>query len=58
VLRDPRVSSALIGASSIAQLEENVAALAHLAFSEAELAEIDSQAVEGHINLWAPSSDA
>jgi L-glyceraldehyde 3-phosphate reductase len=58
VLRDPRVSSALIGASSVAQLEENVAALAHLAFSDAELAEIASQAVEGDINLWAPSSDA
>jgi L-glyceraldehyde 3-phosphate reductase len=58
VLRDPRVSSALIGASSVAQLEENVAALAHLDFSEAELAEIENHAVEGHINLWAPSSDA
>jgi L-glyceraldehyde 3-phosphate reductase len=58
VLRDPRVSSALIGASSVAQLEQNVAALAHLDFSEAELAEIESHAVEGHINLWAPSSDA
>jgi L-glyceraldehyde 3-phosphate reductase len=58
VLRDPRVSSALIGASSVAQLEQNVAALSHLDFSEAELAEIDRHAVEGQINLWAPSSNA
>jgi L-glyceraldehyde 3-phosphate reductase len=58
VLRDLRVSSALIGASSVAQLEQNVAALAHLDFSDAELAEIDRDAVEGHINLWARSSNA
>jgi L-glyceraldehyde 3-phosphate reductase len=58
VLRDPRVNSALIGASSVGQLKENVAALAHLDFSAAELAEIDRHAVEGQINLWAPSSDA
>jgi L-glyceraldehyde 3-phosphate reductase len=58
VLRDPRVCSALIGASSVAQLEQNVAALARLDFSEAELAEIERHAVEGQINLWATSSDA
>jgi L-glyceraldehyde 3-phosphate reductase len=57
-LRDPRVSSALIGASSVAQLEQNVAALANLDFSAEELAEIDRHAVEGDINIWAPSSDA
>ena len=57
-LRDPRVTSALIGASSVAQLEQNVAALENLAFSDEELAEIDSHAVESGINLWAPSSDA
>ncbi len=57
-LRDPRVSSALIGASSVAQLEQNVAALASLDFSAEELAEIDRHAVEGNINIWAPSSDA
>jgi len=57
-LRDPRVSSALIGASSVAQLEQNVAALANLDFSAEELAEIDRHAVEGNINIWAPSSDA
>jgi L-glyceraldehyde 3-phosphate reductase len=58
VLRDTRVSSALIGASGVAQLEQNVGALARLDFSEAELAEIDRHAVEGDINLWARSSNA
>jgi len=56
-LRDPRVASALIGASSVAQLDENLAALDHLAFTPAELAEIDRFAVEGGVNLWARSSD-
>ncbi len=58
VLRDPRVSSALIGASSVGQLEQNVAALANLEFSAEELAEIDRHAVESGINIWAPSSSA
>jgi L-glyceraldehyde 3-phosphate reductase len=58
VLRDTRVSSALIGASGVAQLEQNVGALARLDFSEAELAEIDLHAVDGDINLWARSSNA
>jgi L-glyceraldehyde 3-phosphate reductase len=58
VLRDTRVSSALIGASGVAQLEQNVGALARLDFSETELAEIDRHAVEGDINLWARSSNA
>jgi L-glyceraldehyde 3-phosphate reductase len=57
-LRDPRVASALVGASSVEQLEDNLAALEHLAFEPAELAEIDRFAVEGDVNLWAPSSDA
>ena len=57
-LRDPRVTSALIGASSVEQLEQNVAALENLDFSEAELAEIDRYAVDSGINLWAQSSDA
>ena len=57
-LRDPRVTSALIGASSVEQLEQNVAALENLDFSDAELAEIDRHAVDSGINLWAPSSDA
>ena len=57
-LRDPRVTSTLIGASSVAQLEDNVAALENLAFTEAELAEIDQHATEADVNLWAASSDA
>ena len=55
-LRDPRVTSTLIGASSVEQLEENVGALAQLDFSDDELAAIDGHAVEAGINLWAPSS--
>jgi L-glyceraldehyde 3-phosphate reductase len=51
-LRDPRVTSVLIGASSVAQLEQNVAALDHLDFSADELAEIDRYAVDGGIDLW------
>lgn len=58
VLRDPRVSSALIGASSVSQLEQNHAALSNLEFSAEELTEIDRQAIDGAINIWAPSSDA
>jgi L-glyceraldehyde 3-phosphate reductase len=57
-LRDPRISSALIGASSVTQLEDNVAALAKLDFTPAELADIDRYAVDGGINVWAPSSTA
>ncbi|MGY4535099.1 L-glyceraldehyde 3-phosphate reductase [Pseudomonas sp. TE3786] len=57
-LRDPRVTSALIGASHPEQIVENVAALNNLAFSSEELAEIDRFAVEGGINLWEkPSTD-
>jgi L-glyceraldehyde 3-phosphate reductase len=56
-VRDPRVASALVGASSVAQLDDNLAALEHLAFEPAELAEIDRFAVEGDVNLWAPSSN-
>ncbi len=52
VLRDARVTSALIGASSVRQLEENVAATRRLDFSEEELRQIDEHAVEGHLNLW------
>jgi L-glyceraldehyde 3-phosphate reductase len=57
VLRDERVTSALLGASSVEQLEQNVASLEHLNFTEDELAAIDRHAQEGEINLWAPSSD-
>ena len=56
VLRDPRITSTLIGASSSAQIRENVAALQNLAFSAKELADIDALAKEGAINLWAGSS--
>ena len=58
VLRDPRVSSALIGASSVTQLEQNVAALANPDFTAEELAEIDRHALDSGINIWAPSSSA
>ena len=57
-LRDPRVTSALLGASSVAQLEDNVAALGKLDFGDDELAEIDRHATEAGINLWAESSSA
>jgi L-glyceraldehyde 3-phosphate reductase len=58
VLRDPRVTSTLIGASSVDQVRENVAALANLSFSADDLAEIDRYAVEGGVNLWdKPSKD-
>jgi L-glyceraldehyde 3-phosphate reductase len=56
VLRDPRVTSALIGASSVTQLEDSVAAVNNLTFTDAELAEIDQYAVEAGINLWARST--
>jgi L-glyceraldehyde 3-phosphate reductase len=56
VLRDPRITSALIGASSVAQLEENLAAAGHTEFSTEELAAIDSQACADGINIWAKSS--
>jgi L-glyceraldehyde 3-phosphate reductase len=57
-LRDPRMTSTLIGASSVAQLEANVAALDKLDFTDDELAEIDQYATESDINLWAASSEA
>jgi len=56
VLRDRRVTSALIGASSVAQLEENLAAASQPAFTDEELAAIDREAVEAGINIWADSS--
>ena len=58
VLRDPRVTTTLIGASSPEQIRANVGALARLDFSAEELAEIDRFAVEGGVNLWEkPSTD-
>jgi L-glyceraldehyde 3-phosphate reductase len=55
-LRDARVTSSLIGASSVAQLDENLAALDNLELSDDELAAIDQHAVDAGINLWASSS--
>jgi L-glyceraldehyde 3-phosphate reductase len=55
-LRDERVTSVLIGASSVAQLEENVAAVGHSRFTEEELGAINRDAVEAGINIWAESS--
>jgi L-glyceraldehyde 3-phosphate reductase len=55
-LRDPRMTSTLVGASSVEQLESNVAALDNLDFSADELAEIDRYATDADINLWAKSS--
>ena len=57
-LRDPRVTSALAGASSVEQLEANVAAVARVDFTDDELAEIEKYATESGINLWAASSSA
>ena len=55
-LRDPRVTSTLVGASSVAQLEANVGALDNTNFTDQELAAIDGYATESDINLWAKSS--
>jgi L-glyceraldehyde 3-phosphate reductase len=57
VLRDPRVTSALIGARTVAQLEDSLAALKTLSFTAEELAEIDSHASEGGVDLWKVSSE-
>ena len=57
-LRDPRVTSTLIGASSVAQLEDNVGALDRLDFDDDELAEIEQYAVDAGINIWERSSSA
>lgn len=56
VLRRPEVTSALIGASSVRQLEDSAAAVTGLGFSEAELAAIDEHARDGGLNLWARPS--
>lgn len=51
-------TSALLGASSVEQLEQNVAALERLELSADELKEIDRHAVEGDLNIWSESSEA
>jgi L-glyceraldehyde 3-phosphate reductase len=58
VLRDSRMTSALVGASSVEQIEANAAALNRLEFTPDELAEIDRYATDSGINLWAASSEA
>ncbi|TDQ01407.1 L-glyceraldehyde 3-phosphate reductase [Labedaea rhizosphaerae] len=58
VLRDPRVTSALVGASSVGQLEQNLAAVSGPALTAEELAEIDKHAVEAGIDLWQSSREA
>ena len=57
-LRDERVTSVLIGASSVEQLEQNIGALERPEFEDAELAEIDNFAVESDINIWSSSSQS
>jgi L-glyceraldehyde 3-phosphate reductase len=52
-LRDPRMTSVLIGASSVGQLEQNIGALDNVEFTEDELAAIDEHAVDSGIDLWA-----
>jgi L-glyceraldehyde 3-phosphate reductase len=56
-LHDPRITSTLIGASSVAQLDENLGALGNLDFSAQELRTIDDHAVEAGINIWSKSSE-
>ncbi len=56
-LRDERVTSVLIGASSVDQLEDSAAAVAHLRFSDAELEQIDRDAVDAGIDLWRTQSE-
>jgi L-glyceraldehyde 3-phosphate reductase len=57
-LRDPRVTSALIGASSVRQLEDSLAAVERLEFTQEELAAIEPHAVDGGIDLWESASTA
>jgi L-glyceraldehyde 3-phosphate reductase len=56
-LRDDRITSTLIGASSVEQLEQNVASLERLAFGDDELAAIERHAEDAGINIWEPSSE-
>jgi L-glyceraldehyde 3-phosphate reductase len=57
-LRDPRVTSVLVGASSAAQIRDSVAAVDNLDFTDDELAAIDQHAVESGIDLWAGARDS
>jgi len=56
-LRDPRVTSSLVGARNVAQLDDTLGALERLGFTDDELEAIDAHAVEAGINLWKTSSD-
>src|SRR3954465_10114025 len=56
VLRDERVTSVLIGASSVRQLDDNLAVLDNLSISQEEIDSIEQDAVDSGINLWAQSS--
>ena len=56
ILRDPRMTTALIGASRPEQVEDCVGALANLHFDDIELSEIDQYAVDSNVNLWSASS--
>jgi L-glyceraldehyde 3-phosphate reductase len=56
VLRDPRVTSALVGARTVEQLDDTLGALDNLALSDEELAQIDDHAVDSGINLWRASA--
>ena len=58
LLRDERVTSVLVGASSVAQLDDSLAALTNLGFDDDELAAIDQHAVDAGINLWQRSSES
>ncbi len=55
-LRDPRMTSTLIGSSSIEQLDDSLGALGNLEFDDAELAQLDRYATDADINLWSRSS--
>ncbi len=55
VLRDPRVTSALIGARTVQQLDDSLDAVNRLTFEDAELREIDQYAGEGGVDLWKVS---
>jgi L-glyceraldehyde 3-phosphate reductase len=58
ILRDPRVTAAVVGASSVAQLDDTLGALDRLDFADDELKEIDRYATESGVNLWEASSTA
>ena len=58
VLREEKITTALIGASSVSQIEEAVGAIDHLEFTEAELVAIDAASMDAGINLWAQSSES